>query len=124
MGQAKDGKVTVRKYRLDLYDSILRQDLCFFDRKNKATGSLVSRLSTQPTQLHDLLGFNIAILVIAVVNLVASCMLAFIVGWKLGLVLAFAGLPILVMSGFIRIRLETKLQESTAERFSVGDLND
>jgi ATP-binding cassette subfamily B (MDR/TAP) protein 1 len=92
--------------------------MTFFDSPKNTTGSLVSRLSTEPTNLNELLSMNIGLLLINVVNLVSSCILALAFGWKLGLVLVFGALPPLVFSGYLRIRLEFKLDDSTAGRFA------
>lgn len=108
----------IRAYKLDMFNSILRQPMAFFDSPGNTTGALVSRLSTEPAQLQDLLSFNIGLIMIIVIQLVSSCVLAIITGWKLGLVLVFGALPPLVVSGYIRIRLEFKLDDDTAARFA------
>jgi ATP-binding cassette subfamily B (MDR/TAP) protein 1 len=105
-------------FRSRLFRDFLSQDMEFFDNPENTTGALASRLTEYPTNLQDLLGFNIMLLLIISVNLVSSSVLAIIVGWKLGLVVVFGGLPPLVFSGYLRIRLERKLENDTSERFS------
>lgn len=61
---------------------------------------------------------NIALMLINIVNLLSSIILAIVYGWKLGLVLALGGLPPLVASGYVRIRLEFKFEDDTAARFA------
>ncbi|UNI22138.1 hypothetical protein JDV02_008057 [Purpureocillium takamizusanense] len=110
---------TVMKfYRGEIFDNTLRQDMTFFDHTDNSTGALVSRLASEPTSLQELLSMNVALLVINVVNLVSSSVLAIAVGWKLGLVLAFGALPVLVGAGYVRIRLEFKFEDDTAGRFA------
>ncbi|RYC77109.1 hypothetical protein BFJ63_vAg20017, partial [Fusarium oxysporum f. sp. narcissi] len=46
------------------------------------------------------------------------CILAIAVGWKLGLVLTFGALPPLLTAGYLRIRLEFKLDAHNSERFA------
>ncbi|KAF2839199.1 P-loop containing nucleoside triphosphate hydrolase protein [Patellaria atrata CBS 101060] len=106
------------RYRLEMFDNVLRQDRSFFDKPENTTGALASRLSTHPTQLQELLGFNIALILTIVVNLFSSCILALAYGWKLGLVVVFGALPPLVGAGYIRIRLEFKLDDATGARFA------
>ncbi|KAJ9646638.1 hypothetical protein H2199_002687 [Coniosporium tulheliwenetii] len=77
-------QVVIRVYRLEMFDNALRQDMDFFDREENATGALASRLSTYPTNLQELLGFNVMLILINVVNVLSSSVLALIVGWKLG----------------------------------------
>lgn len=105
-------------YRLEIFNNVLRQEMAFFDELDNTTGALVSRLSTEPTALQDLFSSNIALILTIVVNLISSCLLAIAYGWKLGLVLTFGALPALVASGYVRIRLELKLDDDTASRFA------
>ncbi|KAH8907719.1 P-loop containing nucleoside triphosphate hydrolase protein [Coniochaeta sp. PMI_546] len=109
---------TIKAYKLDMFNSILRQSMTFFDSPSNTTGALVSRLSTEPQQMQELLSFNIGLIMIIIIQLTSSCLLAIATGWKLGLVLVFGALPPLVVSGYIRIRLEFKLDADTASRFA------
>jgi ATP-binding cassette subfamily B (MDR/TAP) protein 1 len=108
----------LRFYRLEIFNNVLRQEMTFFDDPDNGTGALVSRLSTEPTALQELLSSNIALMLTISVNLVSSCVLALAYGWKLGLVLTFGALPPLVASGWVRIHLEFKLDDDTASRFA------
>jgi len=90
----------------------------FFDRPENASGALTAKLSVLPTQLQELMSANILLILVVVVNLVSSSALAIAYGWKLGLVMVFGGLPPIVGSGYLRIRLETKVEEANGERFA------
>lgn len=107
-----------RKYRREILDLILKQDMAFFDDQANASGALASNLSIYPTNLLELMGFNLMLIFINVVNVVSSSILAIAVGWKLGLVVVFGALPPIVFSGYLRIRLEFKLEEDTGKRFA------
>jgi ATP-binding cassette subfamily B (MDR/TAP) protein 1 len=107
-----------RRYRLELFDLVLRQDMSFFDDEANASGALASNLSSYPTNMAELLGFNIMLIGINVVNILSSSILAIVVGWKLGLAVVFGALVPIVFSGYLRIRLEFKLEEDTGKRFS------
>lgn len=108
----------LRNYQREIFDKTLRQKMTFFDDPANSTGALVSRLSTEPVNLQELLSMNVGIIVVNVVNVLSSCILAIITGWKLGLVLAFGALPILIFSGYLRIRLDFKLDSETSVRFA------
>lgn len=108
----------MKVYRAEIFDHTLRQDMSFFDDPDHGTGSLVARLSTEPTSIQELLSMNVALILINVVTVLSSSILAIAVGWKLGLVLVFGALPVLVIGGYIRIRLEFKLDDDTAARFA------
>lgn len=105
-------------YRAEIFDNTLRQDMSFFDSPSHGTGALVARLSAEPTSLQELLSMNIALMLINVVNLLSSSILAIAYGWKLGLVLVLGALPVLVGSGYLRIRLEFKFEDDTTVRFA------
>lgn len=105
-------------YRGELFNNTLRQEMVFFDQPEHSTGSLVSRLSAEPTSLQELLSMNLALMLINIVNLLSSSILAIAYGWKLGLTLVLGALPVLVGAGYIRIRLEFKFEDDTSNRFA------
>lgn len=99
---------------------MVKQDRAFFDKPEHGTGALVSTLSTKPQSLQELLSFNITLILVGMINLVSSCILALIVGWKLGLVISFGALPAIILSGYLRIRIEFKSDELVEKRFSAS----
>ncbi|KAJ3533044.1 hypothetical protein NM208_g8157 [Fusarium decemcellulare] len=105
------------QYRLELFKHIVNKDIEFFDRTENSSGALASVLSSVPTSLQELLSINIFVILIMIVNLGASSCLALGYGWKLSLVMIFAGLPPLLASGFLKVRLETKLNDDNEVRF-------
>ncbi|PHH73146.1 hypothetical protein CDD82_5632 [Ophiocordyceps australis] len=108
----------MKSYRCEIFDNTLRQDMSFFDKPANSTGALVSLLASEPTSLQELLSINLSLMVINAVNLLSSSILAIVYGWKLGLVLALGALPFLVASGYVRIRLERRLEQDSAGRFA------
>ncbi|RHZ66400.1 hypothetical protein CDV55_102878 [Aspergillus turcosus] len=106
------------QYRLELFERLIYMDIAFFSRPEHSSGSLASTLSTIPDRLQELLSLNIVILLIMVVSTVASSCLALAYGWKLALVMIFAGLPLLLGSGFVRVRVETALDDENERRFA------
>ncbi|KAL9015581.1 MAG: hypothetical protein Q9185_007027 [Variospora sp. 1 TL-2023] len=111
------GQKVAHHYRSEMFATILQQDKEFFDHVDNGSGSIVSRLGTLPSQLQDLMSANILLILIVVVNLVSSCTLALVYGWKLGLVVIGGGLPPLLVSTYIRIRLEQGLGGKIEQRF-------
>jgi ATP-binding cassette subfamily B (MDR/TAP) protein 1 len=59
-------------------------------------------------------GFSI----LSVINLVGSCTLALILGWKLSIVCICATVPLLIAAGFVRVRIEMGFVKDTMEVFS------
>ena len=65
--------------------------MAFFDDEANASGALASNLSSYPSNLLELMGFNLMLICINLVNVISSSILAIAVGWKLGLVVVFGG---------------------------------
>ncbi|KAF3002317.1 hypothetical protein E8E14_004790 [Neopestalotiopsis sp. 37M] len=107
-----------KKFRETILDSMLRQDIQFFDRPENTTGALTSRLDSYPQAILELMSFNIALILINIFNIIRSSILALVIQWKLGLVGVFAGLPPMLFAGYARIRLETHMESKNAHRFS------
>ncbi|KAJ0415256.1 P-loop containing nucleoside triphosphate hydrolase protein [Aspergillus carlsbadensis] len=106
------------KFRHDILDSILKQDLRFFDRPENGIGALTERLDAYPQAIFELMGFNISLVVMSMVNVLACSILSLVVSWKLGVMGVFVGLPPMILSGYVRIRLETKMDTDMGNRFS------
>ncbi|PLB53566.1 P-loop containing nucleoside triphosphate hydrolase protein [Aspergillus steynii IBT 23096] len=111
-------QTVTHRYRLELFERILSMDIEFFDRAQNTSGALASQLSTVPDNLQELISVNVFVMLIMVINLIASSCLALGYGWKLALVMVFGGLPPLIGSGYVRIRLELALNERNDLRFS------
>ncbi|RKK96006.1 Multidrug resistance protein 2 [Fusarium oxysporum] len=101
-----------RKIRKELLDSILRQDLQFFDRSENTIGALTSRLDSYPQAVFEFMGFNVALLLLAIINLTACSILAIVVAWRLGLVGVFVELPPMLLAGWVRIWLELRMENA------------
>ncbi|OQU93656.1 ABC transporter transmembrane domain-containing protein [Cladophialophora immunda] len=112
------GQTVTHRYRSEMFERVLDQDIEFFDLPDNTSGALTSKLSTLPNQLQELVAFNILLIFIVVVNVVSSSILALAYGWKLGLVVVFGALPPLLLSGYLRIRLETKLESQVSDKFA------
>ena len=93
-------------------------DQDFFDRPENSSGSLTSKLSSVPNALLELLSANLLLIFIVLVNVIASSVLAIAYGWKLGLVVVCGGMPLLIGSGYVKIRLDQKLEAKSAEWFA------
>ncbi|KAE8137518.1 P-loop containing nucleoside triphosphate hydrolase protein [Aspergillus pseudotamarii] len=109
-----------RKMRREIMASFLRQDLQFFDRAENTIGALIGRLDSYPQAILELMGFTVAIILMSVLNIVASSILAIVVSWKLGLVGVFVGLPPMMLGGYARVRLEAKMDDEIDQRLSAS----
>ncbi|KAF7555899.1 hypothetical protein G7Z17_g1775 [Cylindrodendrum hubeiense] len=107
-----------RKFRKEIFNSILRQDVQFFDREENTLGALASRLESHPQAILDLMGINIIIIFVALVSVVGCSIMGIIISWKLGLVVVFAGVPPMLLGGIVRLRIDAKLDRDNSKRFS------
>ncbi|OJJ08481.1 hypothetical protein ASPVEDRAFT_156125 [Aspergillus versicolor CBS 583.65] len=105
-------------YRLELFQRLINMDIEFFDRLENASGALTAALTGVPSSIQELISVNIFVMLIMALSTVASSCLALAWGWKLALIMIFAGLPLLLTSGYIRVRLETDLNNRNDTRFT------
>ncbi len=95
-----------RFYRREYFDSMLNQDISFFDLHGHGAAEMTSSLSLHPQRLQSLLSTNLALILVIIVNLLSCAILSLAVGWKLGLVAIVGGMPVLFGAGFLRMRIE------------------
>ncbi|OAL25873.1 hypothetical protein AYO20_10335 [Fonsecaea nubica] len=108
------------KYRKQIMNDMLRQDLRFFDRPENTTGALSSRVDSYPQAVFELMGFNVALIFVSAMGVFACCIVALIYGWRLGVVIIFAGLPPMLAAGYARIRMEATMEAKISKRFSMS----
>lgn len=97
--------------------SFLRQDLRFFDRPENTVGALSSRLDSNPQSILELMGINISFAIISIIGVVACCILSLVVAWKVGVVGVLVGLPPILLSGLLRLKLEARLTGIISKAF-------
>ncbi|KAL8243603.1 hypothetical protein R6Q59_009861 [Mikania micrantha] len=114
------GQAITHRYRREMLQLVLRQDQDFFDRPENASGSLSSKLSSVPAAVQELMSANFGLILNVITNVISSSVVAIAFGWKLGLVMVFGGLTIILVGGYIRIRLDQKLDAVTGEQFSAS----
>ena len=81
-------------------------------------GSLTARMVSDPTQLQQLLGVNMAIVIISIFNIAGCISISFCFGWKLTLLATGASMPVILAAGFFRIRYETQFEKMNYEVFA------
>lgn len=97
-------------YRQQYFESILEKPIQFFDEEDNSSGTLTARVSNDATQLQQMLGMNMAMVLVAVLGLTGCVIIAFTFGWKLSLVVVFVTMPILLSTGYFRIRYEIQFE--------------
>ena len=96
---------------------ILSQDISFFEIEEHSSGGLTSLLFSDAEELEVMIGQNIGLLFMFVVDLIASCVLALAVYWKLALVAIFGCMPALILAGLLHMRFDRYAQDRCARYF-------
>lgn len=105
-------------YRQQYFEGVVHKPIKFFDQEDNSTGTLVSRLSSDPTQLQELMGTNMGFVYIAISSLTACVILSLAIGWKLALVALVAALPLTFTAGFYRVRYEIQFEKLNSDVFA------
>lgn len=113
-----DSQTINQKFRIQIVNDMLRQDLQFFDRAENTTGALTSRADSYPQAVFELMGFTVALVLISTVGVLSCSILALAYGWRLGVVIVFAGLPPMLVSGYARIRMESAMDHEISKLFA------
>lgn len=112
-------RINVR-LRVKLMDSLLAQDIGFFDVTK--TGDITSRLSSDTTLVGDQIALNVNVFLRSVVQAIGVLSFMFVVSWQLSIV-AFISVPLITLlskwyGNFIRA-LTKVMQAKLAEGNSV-----
>ncbi|KAI1659984.1 P-loop containing nucleoside triphosphate hydrolase protein [Daldinia decipiens] len=105
-------------YRQQYFESILYQKTSFFDEEQNSTGSLTARVGSDPKQLEELLGLNMAMVYNSFFTLIGCLAIAFAFGWKLAIVATCVTMPIGFAAGYLRLKYEIEFERLYAEVFA------
>jgi ATP-binding cassette subfamily B (MDR/TAP) protein 1 len=100
-----------RQYRREYFESMMHQDIAFFDTKGHSAAEMTSRLSLHPQHLQLLLSTNLALILLVFFNVLGCCILCLAVGWELALPVIAVGVPLLFGAGYFRMRMEMSNQD-------------
>ncbi|KAF2008796.1 ABC transporter-like protein [Aaosphaeria arxii CBS 175.79] len=108
----------VAQYRSEYFENILRKPIAFFDEEDNSTGVLSARVANDPSQLQQLLGVNAASMLTCVFNVIGCVTISFYFSWRLSVVVVCTTTPIMIIAGFMRVRLERQFEKKTWKVFS------
>lgn len=106
-----------RRLRPLYLSGVLNQDISFFEVEGHSSGGLTSLIFSDAEDLELMIGQNLGLIFTFVVELVACCILALAIYWKLALVSIFGCVPPLLLAGFLRLRFDRYGQDKTARYF-------
>jgi len=112
------GQTLTHRYRREMMEQIFNFDQDFHDRPENSSGAIAAKLSSAPSAVQELMSANLGLILNVTLNIVSSSILAIAYGWKLGLVMVVAGFPLIVGGGYIRIRIDQKLEGATEDQFA------
>ncbi|ERT02792.1 hypothetical protein HMPREF1624_01094 [Sporothrix schenckii ATCC 58251] len=105
-------------YREQYFVSIVQQRIAFFDNEKNASGTLTNHVGGDPKQLRQLLGGNMSMAATSVFTIVGSLIISFVFGWKLALLAFAVVVPLVLISGFYRVRYEIEFESMNAAVFA------
>ncbi|KAF2270424.1 multidrug resistance protein [Lojkania enalia] len=111
------GAVFGEVYRRRYLKAMLGQDIGFFQGAGNTSGGLTALLSADGIDISMFFASNSGLIVVFTIDLIACCILAIAVYWKLALVAIFGCLPPLLAAGFFRMRIDLTAQDRTAASF-------
>ena len=109
---------TISCYRQEYFRNIITKRISFFDESDHVSGILTARIATDPAQLQQLLGINMAMVMISIFNVVGCIAIAITFHWKFGLVVIASSLPLILAGGWYRVRYEVKFESRNNKVFA------
>jgi ABC-type multidrug transport system fused ATPase/permease subunit len=105
-------------YRQEYFEDIVNKRISFFDKEGNSPGTLTARLSTDSSQLQQLLGSEMGMSLIAILSIIGSIIISFVFGWKLALVGVLTIMPVTLTMGYFRVHLEASFERLNAIVFA------
>ncbi|KAM8967104.1 ATP-binding cassette sub-family B member 5-like [Pelodytes ibericus] len=99
----RSGEVLTMRLRQMAFQSMLHQDISWFDDKRNSTGALTTRLATDASQIQTATGSRLGLIAENMSTLVLCILISFGFGWEMSL-LILAMSPILVATGLLETR--------------------
>lgn len=97
--------------------SLLNKSINWHESEGRTPGTLVSYISADAIAMSGMTGSILGVTFAVAVNLISGIVLGHIVAWKIAVVL-LACVPVLLTSGFLRIRVQAKFAARHAKAFA------
>ncbi|KAI1411864.1 P-loop containing nucleoside triphosphate hydrolase protein [Hypoxylon sp. FL1857] len=105
-------------YRREYFQNIVSKRVSWFDGEGRSIGALTGIVASDPTQLQQLLGNNMAFAGISIFSVIGCLIISFYFGWKLTIVALSSAMPLALAAGFFRIRVEKKFEAMNLKVFA------
>ncbi|KAI1768032.1 P-loop containing nucleoside triphosphate hydrolase protein [Hypoxylon sp. FL1150] len=105
-------------YRREYFQNIVSKSVSWFDGEGRSIGALTGIVASDPTQLQQLLGTNMAFAAISIFSVLGCLIISFYFGWKLTIVALSSAMPLALAAGFFRIRVEKGFETMNLQVFA------
>uniref|UniRef100_A0A0D9V4I3 Uncharacterized protein n=1 Tax=Leersia perrieri TaxID=77586 RepID=A0A0D9V4I3_9ORYZ len=109
------GKLIERVRNLS-FQSIMHQEVSWFDNPSNSSGALGTRLSVDALNVRRLVGDNLALIVQAAATVITGFVIAFAADWRLALIITCV-LPLVGLQGYAQIKFLKGFSEESKEMY-------
>ncbi|XP_066314800.1 ABC transporter B family member 4-like [Miscanthus floridulus] len=97
------GGKLIERIRTLSFQSIVHQEVAWFDNASNSSGALGTRLSVDALNVRRLVGDNLALIVQSIASLTTGFVIAFVADWRLALIITCL-IPLLGAQGYIQVK--------------------
>ncbi|XP_066365592.1 ABC transporter B family member 9-like [Miscanthus floridulus] len=97
------GGKLIERIRALTFQSIVHQEVAWFDYPENSSGALNGRLCIDALNVRRLVGDNLALLVQSTATLICGIVIAMVADWKLSLVILFV-IPLVGLQGYAQVK--------------------
>jgi ABC-type multidrug transport system fused ATPase/permease subunit len=108
------GERLTNRLRLKGFQSILKQDMGWFDKPENNVGTLCTKLSTEASAVKGASGLRVGFVITVLSNIGVGIVLAFVYAWAIALCI-FGFIPLMIVSGVLQMQMLTGFSSKDKE---------
>ncbi|CAF1398880.1 unnamed protein product, partial [Didymodactylos carnosus] len=110
------GEKLTERLRAKTFQTILRQEVAWFDKEENNTGALCTRLATDASAIQHVVTKRLATIVESITNLVIVIIIGFVISWRLTTVLVVLNF-FMIMIGILQTYLTAQFNNVDKQIF-------
>ncbi|XP_062206599.1 ABC transporter B family member 4-like isoform X2 [Phragmites australis] len=110
------GGKLIQRIRALSFQSIVSQEVAWFDKPSNSSGALGTRLSIDALNVRRLVGDNLALIVQSVASLTTGFVIAFAADWRLALIITCV-IPLVGAQGYAQVKFLKGFSEDAKEMY-------